>query len=301
MMSFVPGWHPDHAKVAAERAESAGVPRVAFRAPSAPTRPAYSLTRHRRRSLEQGQVGTCWEHAGTQAAEIFLAAHNGSPYDICRNLVGYGGKQLEGGGNPANGGSPTSALRALSDDPQGGIGIAHESLWPYVADARYTGSRPPSGVVDDARKRHLFASALIHPGSDFDAIAALIDRDIPVANGIWWPYDWDNGQSIMTGIGRGTYGHALLIVGYAQPGVIHQDRCIHLDNWHGQLYPPLTPDVAAKVEGYKPTTASTTSDFWVTWTAYMQAVSMSPQWTEHVAATDADGLEQLTLADALAL
>ena len=226
--------------------------------PTAPVPPAYSLSQFRTRHVEQGQAGTCWAHAGAMDAEVSALALGYESFPVCRRLVGWAGKQLEGGGNPSNGGDPTDALLSMVESK--GVGIAHEALCPYTDDSRTLGTKPSQNVFDDAKKS--WGIAIVEVTSDDDA-RQMIYHGQAVANGIWWPYGWDNQKTFMDTIGTGTYGHALLEIGYAQPGIFDQFAWFQFDNWHGLLYPPLPTALASKVPGYKPISFDRTSDFWV--------------------------------------
>lgn len=248
-----------------------------------PVPDAISLSKFRLRHLEQGNAGTCWAHSATQNAEVFAKAHDYSAFPICRRLVGWQGKQLEGGGNPSNGGAVTDGLLAMSSSK--GAGIAHEDLCPYTDDFRTLGTKPPQNVFDDGKKANLVA--IIDVQSDDDS-KRLISAKTPVSNGIWWPYGWDSQKTFMDSIGSGVYGHALLEIGYVQPGVFDDFAWFQLDNWHGLLYPPLPADKAAKVPGYVPIQADKTSDFWVRADVYEKVRNYGN--AERVSATDLNGL-----------
>lgn len=250
---------------------------------------AVSLTKARLRHLEQGQAGTCWAHSAVQNAEVFGNAHGYSSFPICRRLVGWQGKQLEGGGNPSNGGAVVDGLLAMSSSK--GAGIAHEDLCPYSDDYRTLDTKPPDNVFADGKKANLVA--VIDVQSDEDA-RKLISANIPVSNGIWWPYGWDGGTTFHDTVGNGTYGHALLEIGYVMPGVFDQYAWFQLDNWHGLLYPALTPEKAAKVPGYQPI-GDKTSDFWVRADVYERVRNMGN--AERIAATDLVGLGTIVTND----
>ena len=252
---FVPGWTPAAYRQARDRVLASGKAYAQVRS-DAPALPAYSLTQYRLRHLEQGQAGTCWVHAATQLAEVFATATGGDAFPVCRMLVGWSGKKLEGGGNPTNGGSPTDAVESMTSDK--GHGIAHESLWPY-SDSRFDlARRPADSVLTDARGHRLVQPVSV--AGDDDA-RKLISANHPVANGIWWPFGWDESETFMTTIGRGSYGHALLEIGYVTKGVWDDYDWFQFDNWHGLLYPSLPADKAAKVPGYKPISADKTVGF----------------------------------------
>lgn len=251
--------------------------------------PAWSNSANRLRQLMQGQAGTCWEHAGVFLAETAMKTLGYLPFPICRRLVGWAGKMLEGGGNQTDGGSPTDALRAMTSDT-GGVGIAHENLCPYPTGNQFQmraalGPKPPDLVFVDAKASHLVAPVDVR--SDDDS-RVLIASGRNAANGIWWPSGWDAGQTFMTSIGGGGYGHALDEFGYVMPGVWDDFDWWQLENWHGLLYPPLPADKAAKVPGYMPVTPTKTSDFWVRGDVYRHVQQKGG--FERVSATDLDGI-----------
>jgi hypothetical protein len=217
---------------------------------------AKSLAKHRRRSLQQGQAGTCWLHAPTQHAEITMGARGLKGFDVCRRLVGWAGQQYYGGRNPSDGGSGMNAYKALAE-----TGVAHEDVCPYT-DSRWTlGTKPDASVFADAAKAHLTVPVDVQT---FDDAITLIDHDdTPTSIGWWWTAAWDSPQTFMTSIGWKAGYHEILIIGYAKAGTFDQNEWIQFDNWHGDLYPPLHPQFAAKVDGYTTFKPDATSDFWV--------------------------------------
>jgi hypothetical protein len=294
---FIPGWHPDFHAQALDRAASMGARLYSVAPADDPIPEAISIPAFR--VLEQGQAGTCHEHAATATAEDLGLSRGYDVFPICRRLVGWVGEQLLGGGNQADGGSPTCDLLAMTAAK--GVGLAPESACPYSDDYRTLGTRPPQSAFDAARAAHVAGVAPIPYADGFlDQIRRVVAAGLPVANGIWWSYAWDNQQTFMESIGPGSYGHALEIKGYALPGVLRPGRYgyLQLRNWHGQLYPPLPPDLAAKVPGYKPDHPGSTSDFWVREDVYAQVCSYGN--AEHVSAADEAGLASLFgLPDAL--
>jgi hypothetical protein len=291
---FVPGWTPVAFLAARSRVLASGKRYATIRGDvSYP--PAHSLSQFRLRHLEQGQAGTCWVHAATQLCEVFASANGGDAFPVCRMLVGWAGKKLEGGGNPTNGGSPTDAIEGMTGEK--GPGVGHESLWSYSDSRRDLAQSPSSTILADAK-----GHALVQPvevKSDDDA-RRLIASNHPCANGIWWPYGWDSSQTFMSSIGRGSYGHALLEIGYVTAGVWDNYDWFQFDNWHGLLYPPLPAEKAAKVPGYKPISADRTSDFWVRADVYQTVRGYGN--AERATATDLNGFGHLfTLAEAIAL
>jgi hypothetical protein len=281
--TFALGWDPERSKVA--RAEMLASRRYCLVAPGQTPPPAFSLSDKRIRHLEQGQAGTCWVHSAVQLAETSASALGYRAFPVCRRLVGYVGKQLEGGGNPTGGGDPTDSLYAMTTEK--GAGIAHEDLLPYSDSSRALGTQPPKAVYDDAGKSHLVLPVDVR--SDDDA-RVLIAAGHGSTNGQWWPSSWDSGQTFMTSIGRGGYGHSLYEIGYVTAGVWDDHDWWQLDNWHGLLYPPLPADKAAKVPGYKPIQADRTSDFWVRGDVYRTVQGYGS--FVRVSATDLTGMEK---------
>lgn len=274
------GW--DLARATSARQKLLQTGRLATVLPGIPAPSAWSLAKYRLAHYEQGQCGSCWLHAAKQCVEVSANALGYTAFPVCRHLIGYLGKSFEGGGSPCNGGSVADALSACLADHQGGL--AHEDLDPYHPDGSLA-QRPPKAVWDDATKSHLVAHVDVK--SD-DEARTLISSGRPCANGIWWPYGWDNGRTFMDSIGPGTYGHALLEIGYVQAGVFDDHAWFQLDNWHGLLYPPLPEDKAAKVPGYVPIQPDKTSDFWVRADVY-EAVR-NKGFAERLSATDFTGL-----------
>lgn len=255
------GWQPQFAILARERMARQGITYAqAIFQDDRPLPKAFSLSRFRLWPFDQGQVGTCWCNATTQAFQIHTAADGTfEAVALSRCMTGWRGKQLDGGGNPANGGSVTHGLQAMGDAPDG-VGCCHEALWPYKPSASYLGQQPPSGAVADAGLNRVHQVAEVDIG---DAWKRAIFNGHPVSIGIWWPFGWDTAvdkTGRCTGIGRGTYGHALAVTGWIDDWDGHP--WWEIENSHGPIYHPLPADVAARVDGYKPSGPDSTHDFW---------------------------------------
>lgn len=249
------------------------------------TPPTASLPRLR--SMEQGQAGTCWAHSGTAVAECRAQTKGQKVFPICRRLVGWYGKQLEGGGNPSNGGAPVDALYSMTRTK--GKGVAHEALCPYTDQASVLGQKPPQEVFEDAKKVDIAALVDV---KDLDDVITLVGTGFPVAIGIWWPFGWDNREAIHRNIGPGTFGHALMIFGYAKKGVFDDKQdYFRIDNWHGvNLYPVLEDSLANKVANYSKTVSSDhTSDFWVSRELLQSVINRGNSSLDSI--TDLEGIE----------
>jgi hypothetical protein len=299
---FSLGWNPERAQVA-QSLHATG--KTGFQA-GTPIPPALSLTGFRKRVLEQGNAGTCWLHSGVRNCELLTVAAGLNYFPVSRMLAGWEGKKLEGGGNPTNGGSASDALAGMFASP-GGAGVGDETLWPYSDNSRALGQAPSAAVLAAAKTHWLTSIAKV--ASNADAMQNIA-RYHPNSNGIWWPYGWDDPSTaqdgcLFTGWGAGTYGHALVEVGYVQksvwPGDLGSYDWFQLDNWHGNLYKPLPANLAALVPGYQPTTPTATADFWVRSDYYDKLIGTAD--AERVTAAGPSGWNQmvdpLTLASAL--
>lgn len=283
MPTFVPGWTPAFAARAQARLMATGRFCLVVEDGTTPP-PVWSLGKFCLGEYTQGNAGTCHAHAVKDMAEVSAGALGYKAFKISRRLVGWEGCQLEDGHNQADGGSPTDNITGMSS---AGIGIAHEDLWPYTDDRNALALPPPANVLQDAAKSHLVAPV---PISSFDQMKKMIASGRPVSIGIWWPYNWDDHQTVMTTVGQGEFGHALNVIGYAGQGIVADEEAYQLRNWHTRLYPPLTPAQAARVPGYLAFHPDLVTDFWVIRSALSQVIRKGG--AELVSATDYDGISR---------
>lgn len=282
-MSFVPGWSPGHARRAADRLD-ASRRYCTVAPPTRAPRPAVSLSSRRLGYYVQGQAGTCWVHAPKVLFEVTARSRGYDAFPASRRAIGYAAKALyEGGGNPADGGSPTDALSVMAG---AGPGIARESLCPYTDDRTQLAMPPPASVWADARRTHLAAPVKLDSVAE---IIALIDAGFPVANGYQCPSTLQQGLTFVDSIGSTLGGHSQLIWGYMLPGVIDEHTWLELENWWGLVYPPLPASVAKLVDGYEPVRPDATSSAWIREDVYRQLCNLDG-YAEHISATDVDGL-----------
>ncbi len=207
----------------------------------------------------------------------------GSPAAAGRQ--GIAGRKLDGLlGNHGDGGSVTNAVMCLCDG-QGGLGAAHEELWPYKASHSWLEAKPPQSVLDDAQKDQLTQFAEVPFG---DPWKRQIYSGRPIVIGIWWPNGWDEAvgpDGRATGVGRGGFGHALAVIGWAQwPD---GQNWWQIENSHGPIYHPVPADMAATIPGYVPAAADMTFDFWAS-DAMVEAVNAKGN-SEAVCAAGPDG------------
>lgn len=282
------GWTPEHAARAQSRLDATGRFCVVA-APTKPKRPAVSLSRYRLNFYVQGDVGTCYIHAPKQLAEVTARAKGYPAFPVSRPLLGWVAMQMEGGGNPADGGSPTDAVVAMTAQ---GVGIAHEDLYPYRDDRNYLAQKPPDTVFADAKQTHLLAPVKVKSVAE---VVRMIDAGHPVANGYPCPAGMQEPDPFLdTTDGDILGGHSQLIWGYIEPGVIDDHRYLELDNWWGEIYNPLPPQVASLVDGYVPTSPGKTTSKWVREDVYRFYCNQD-RHVEHISATDLDGLMRGTV------
>lgn len=286
-MAFVQGWSLDFAMAAEGRMLSSG--RYAtVNAPAAATpRPAVSLTHLRSRYLNQGAAGTCYAHSAAQLFEITAKSLGFEPFPASRRFIAYNTKQVEDKANPADGASPTDAIRVMTD---GGVGVANEKFCPYSDDRNVLAQRPPQAAFDDARKSHLQVPISV---KSFDQVVALIDGQngtvpgLPTANGFQCPVEMQGNATFVKNISSYLGGHSELCVGFAQPGVFDEYWWLELEGSWALIYKPLPPSLAKLVYGYEPASATKTSSNWVRKDVYLQCCQ---QGCEHVSATTIAGL-----------
>lgn len=287
------GWDPARSRVAQAALKASG--RYCKVSPSVPAPPpAFSLSGQCGPTLLQGALGTCWVHSACQLATASANALGYQGFPVSRRFVGYVGKQIEGGGNPDDGGDPTDSIAAMTVS-QGGAGIPHESMWPYPPGGvsgdegrAWLAAEPPANVYADARECHLVAPVVVE--SDEDA-RVLIASGHGCCNGIWWPWNFDDHHTVFQAIGPGAYGHSLYECGYVRegvwPGQYGRYAWWQWRNWHGRLYPPLPKQFADLVPGYAPDSPDWTSDLWVRDDVYQEIKAKG--YFVRVSATDLTG------------
>jgi len=304
------GWQPKRA--AAAHNEMIATRRYATVAPNRrATRPAYCS--RRARWLFQGGAGTCYTHAAVALEENTALARGYDAFKNSRRLVAWvATKTIRDApdDNPSDGGSVTDALRAMTEPL--GAGIAHEDLCPYTDDPAVLNEKPPDAVFADAKRTHLVLPVPVRSKTE---MKALIDAEHPVGIGIPWCDDWDDPETFQRHMGRvdPDLGHALLVCGFAEPGVIDAEACWYVDNWHADwgeispdapqgpgMYPPLPPDLAAKVPGYAPWHPKCDSATWFTDSLFDKIVGLGG--CEFVSASDLTGeAAQLLVPSAVGL
>jgi hypothetical protein len=265
--SFIPGWDPATARQAREGFLARGQTyAVASFEDDRPLPPAFSLARFRLWPFDQGPVGSCFANGTTQAFQIHTGADvsDGARWDLVplsRRLVWYQGRKLDGSlGSGGDGGSVTNAMAAMGEPPHG-VGVCHEDLWPYKPEHRWLEKQPSSEVFADAKLNRLSQIAEVSIGK---AWQRAIFNGHPIGIGIWWPFGWDSQvgrDGRVSGIGRGTYGHALAVIGWIDDWDGH--AWWQIENSHGPIYHPVPGDVAERITGYQPATPEKTFDFWV--------------------------------------
>jgi hypothetical protein len=285
------GWSPDASKRARARM-LADRKYCVVGAPRKTPRPAVSVSHLRYRILNQAAAGTCYLHSPIAHYEWSARALGYEPFPACRRGVGWATMKVEGGGNMADGGSPTDALMVMTSS---GVGIGHENLCPYpelddeAAMSRALAVPPPQSVFDDARATHLVSRVDVQ---SIDQIIALIDgSSLGTCNGFDCPRELRDSATFLSSVGGFLGGHSVLIIGYALAGVFDQHRWLQLENWWKPIYKPLPNSQAKLVEGYEPATPNADTAKWVREDMYLLCCRQQGG-CEHVSATGVDGLHK---------
>lgn len=249
---FVPGWSPDVFRKHREQYRASGRYCVVSERRD-PLPQALSLAQYMLGFYNQGQQGTCWEHAAKEVSEITSAALNYQAFPICRNLIGIEGEKILGGGSPGDGGTVTAGLQTMLPDS---VGMAHENLDPYSDTDASVNATPPQAVYADAKAYHYISTVEVNADASaadpFEQWKQLLVTNHAVGIGIWWPDNWCGPTNIVGAGGGGSYGHAQCVIGFAQAGVIDKEECYHVLNSWGGVYSPFASSLAAKIPGYKP-------------------------------------------------
>lgn len=211
--------------------------------------------------FNQGPVGSCFSNAVVQAVQLAIsfAVSKGASYaeeQFSRAWVWYYGRLLDGSiGSRDDGGTITNAMRAVHEK-----GIVLEKDWPYKPEHNFLEKKPPQSVIDTS-KTHAISGLLDLDFGDTEGIKRTIKSGLPPVMGIWWPAGWDSrvdANGIVTGIGGGRFGHALVIMGWMlYKGTLYW----HICNSHGPIYHILDPTF--KVPGFVGSSAKATYAFWV--------------------------------------
>lgn len=262
---FVPGWHPEYAMAAKEEMDKIGGYVTADYGDTSALPEAMSLSAYLHWSYDQGPVGSCFAVAAAQAFQVLTSADNSDGYakwdlfPLSRAFVWYEGRRRDGLlGSRMDGGSVTNAMLAMKEP-----GVPRESTWPYKPNHSFLERKPAEDAYTEAKENRVTAVASV----PIDQWKRSIKNLNPITIGIWWPYGWDNqintsGQAVT--IGQGTFGHALVVIGYIEDW--NGKLWWQIENSHGAIYHPIPPDIQKRVPGYIGYSANDPSrvfSFWV--------------------------------------
>jgi hypothetical protein len=262
---FKAGWSPVLGQRARARFAAAGRTFASTQFADDRTRPrAFSLSFLVRWAYNQGSVGSCFANMMAAILQVLEGADNQQVprWEVAnpsRRLIWRRCRELDGtAGSGGDGGSIVHSYSAVGPTPDG-WGACKEEEWPYKAEHRWLEARPPQSVLDDCQIR----IKDIAPARDETDWDRLNFSGHPIGLGIWWPYGWDSqidrfGRT--TGIGRGSFGHAIARIGWFQDWDGHNYSQIL--NSHGAIYPALPAEIASEIPGYKPSSGDKTHDFW---------------------------------------
>ena len=266
---FVPGWHPDDEKRSRDAWFATGVMpllKTPFEADDTPIPKAFSLSSRLLWPRNQGPVGSCFINAGVSAQEISTtcsveAGENIEEHQLSRWFGWYETRLRDGlSGSRQDGGTISGVYRAGHE-----VGFALEADAPYRPENRYLNQKPPAKAYESAKSSKIVAFASIGQ-RDRKARQKQILNGYPCNPGIWWPYGWDTAcdkYGRTTGVGSGTYGHALVIMGWIEDWDGH--FWWEYLNSHGAIYGAPPADVQQEIIGYRPfpTKSGRQYSFWV--------------------------------------
>lgn len=267
---FYPGWTPD---IAEKGLASFLGPQgrsftyeAQFADDNRPLPPGFSLSSWLRWPYDQGQVGSCFANMGAVVLQLMMsgAIANGAAqtlFNPSRALVWYQCRKLDGSlGSGSDGGSIVNSFSALGDPPHG-VGDCSEEAWPYKPSHSWLERQPTADVLAAAGKTRI--EKIAEASFDVTVWKRSIFNIAPIGIGIYWPSGWDTScdqYGRITGIGGGGFGHALAVIGWVDDWDGH--RWWEIQNSHGPIYGTPPPDVAARIQGYKPSAGSKSFSFW---------------------------------------
>jgi len=280
------GWKPHLEPIVRAAWADQGQPPIyratVFAADTRPLPPAFSLSNLVITWMDQGPVGTCYCNAGTQAIEVAagaaaVAGEGVEQVRLSRAYVAWEACKRDFESDPRNrgrrlaidvtqGATITGVMRALDES-----GACREELFPYKPDSRHLNRPPTPEMVEQAKVCQLTGVMDIEL-KDFDARKRSIFNGHPPVVGIWWPgagggRGWDQGYidqyGRTSGVSGGGFGHALTIIGWVDPGVWDGHLYWQYVNSHGAIYPVPSPEMRAKVPGYRSARPDRCYTFWV--------------------------------------
>lgn len=300
VQAFAPGWTPEHEKQGLDRFAESGRTFASADPIDTDTRPlpdgGFSLSSFVRWAYQQGQCGSCFANMGAAVEQVMMvsAEINGATrkaFNPSRRLIWHQCRKLDGSlGWPQDGGSIVNTFVALGDPPHG-IGDCPEELWPYRADHRWLEQSPPEQVLQVASETRVEQIARL----DYDRQRwqRLIFNTRPIGIGIWWPFGWDSecdSYGRTTGVGSGTFGHALAVIGWAQDwdGYFWWE----ILNSHGPIYGIPPADVQRRLLGYRPTAGERSHSFWCREDHFRRVIDAN---AEFYCAADVRGFEPIAV------
>lgn len=306
-MDFYPGWSAGLAQRGRDAFLASG--RKFFQGPlfagdDRPLPAGFSLSGKLKWIYDQGPVGSCFANMMAhilQLMMLFLVAtgFTGKVFNPSRRLIWYRTRQLDGSlGSGYDGGSIVNSFAAVGPAPHG-LGDCTEEEWPYKPDHDWLEATPTSAVVKAADPYRIKTIAEIELDDKAQAIKRAIFNGRPVGFGFDWYTGWDRGlidaYGRTTGLGwKVAGGHAITGIGWLDDWDGY--TWIEILNTHGKIYPNLPADVAARVQGYSPTS----STFWMRIDHLAEVLRR--QYAEAYIGSEVTTFDkrELTLAEALA-
>lgn len=168
---------------------------------------------------DQGQRGTCVACAATSAHENIRS----EGLELCIEFLHWASKRRDGLPPISEGTTLPAAIDALGENGQ-----PPEELWPYdeLRDQWVSTYQPPSAATQEAKRRRVRGGGLIQPTAS--SIHDSLDRGHPVVLGVrlhaTWHYVAPDGRIAVPTTGNlDLGGHAVLVVGYGNEGLVIQN------------------------------------------------------------------------------
>lgn len=162
--------------------------------------------------MNQGEIGSCAEHAVTAALRFNLLAKGLPDRNLSRLQLYYDVRVLEGTVGEDAGSELRDVVKLA-----GKIGVAHEELWPY--DVTKFKRKPTKVVYADAVKFEALTYARVDVTPQ--AVKAALAAGFPVIIGLTLYPEFESDATAKTGVvampsgDKGPVGgHAMLCVGY---------------------------------------------------------------------------------------
>jgi C1A family cysteine protease len=175
----------------------------------------YSLVKFVREIEDQGSIGSCVGNAGVSALEL-MCYKNGTHVNLSRLFAYYNVRFVDG-----RVGQEGAFLRSIFSSINR-FGLPTEEEYPYIIEKQ--NQTPPQEIYDLAKKFIVSRYERVFLNQKA-SVKGAIDSGFPIVFGIDIKEDFYNIPSVLNAdsyaaIGNSIGGHAMIIIGYDEKGVI---------------------------------------------------------------------------------